>query len=124
MPEQGRGAMTTGVPVASDAGDRTGEGPVVGGPAGRTTSDAGAQGGPVVLDGPRRRPSYLRTACSPRMLLLLVLLLGAAAVCARLGIWQLDRAELRGEAAAKAEQTELVDAPPEPLVDVLAPQSP
>lgn len=57
------------------------------------------------------------------MLLLLVLLLGAAAVCARLGIWQLDRAELRGEAAARAEQAELLDAPPEPLTDVLAPQT-
>lgn len=68
-------------------------------------------------------PPYLRTARSPRMILLLVLLLGAAAVCARLGIWQLDRAELRGEASARAEQAEILAAPPEPLVDVLAPQT-
>ncbi|WP_149204272.1 SURF1 family protein [Actinotalea subterranea] len=69
------------------------------------------------------RPAYLRTATTPRMLVILVLLLGAAAVCARLGVWQLDRAELRGAAAARAEQQEAVDAEPTPLDDVLAPQS-
>ena len=37
-------------------------------------------------------PPYLRTAGSPRMIGLLVLLLAIAAVCGRLGMWQLDRA--------------------------------
>ena len=70
-----------------------------------------------------RSPAYLRTARSPRMLVLLVLLLGAAAVCGRLGVWQLDRAAERGEAraAAAAEDTERVA--PAPLADVLAPQT-
>lgn len=86
-----------------------------------TTAEQGAES---PRPGPAQPPLYLRTARSPRMLVLLVLLLGAAAVCARLGVWQLDRAELRGEAAARAEQAELMGAPPAPLADVLAPQSP
>ncbi|MCL3859949.1 SURF1 family protein [Actinotalea sp. K2] len=65
-----------------------------------------------------RAPSYLRTALTPRMLVLLVLLLAAAAVCGRLGVWQLDRAQVRGEAAARAEVAAV-----EPLDDVLAPQT-
>jgi len=54
------------------------------------------------------------------MLVLLVLLLAAAAVCARLGVWQLDRAELHGQQddrPAAAEQT------PTPLAEVLPPQT-
>ncbi len=57
------------------------------------------------------------------MLLVLVLLLGAAAVCGRLGVWQLDRAQLRGDAAEEERRAELADAPTDPLADVLAPQT-
>lgn len=69
-------------------------------------------------------PPYLRTAVQPRMLLILVLLLGAAAVCGRLGVWQLERAELRGQAAVSAEQAELAAEPAVPLAEVLEPQTP
>lgn len=57
------------------------------------------------------------------MLVLLVLLLGAAAVCARLGVWQLDRAQLRGEQEEQERRAAAEAAPPEPLADVLAPQT-
>ena len=65
----------------------------------------------------------LRAAVRPRMLLLLVLLLAAAALCARLGAWQLDRAQVHGSAAAERLTAELVAAPAVPLDDVLAPQT-
>ncbi len=65
----------------------------------------------------------LRAAVRPRMLLLLVLLLAAAALCARLGAWQLDRAQVHGAAAAERLTAQLVAAPPVPLDDVLAPQT-
>lgn len=68
-------------------------------------------------------PGFLRTALTPRMLVLLVVLLAAAAVCGRLGAWQLDRAELRGQASAEERVAALRDQPPERLQDVLAPQS-
>lgn len=68
-------------------------------------------------------PSWLRTAASGRMVLLLVLLLGAAAVCARLGVWQLDRAQLRGGATEAARIEATLAAEPDPLAEVLAPQS-
>jgi cytochrome oxidase assembly protein ShyY1 len=54
------------------------------------------------------------------MLVLLVVFLAGAAVCARLGIWQLDRAEVGREQRDRgvaAEQS------PAPLADVLAPQT-
>jgi len=57
------------------------------------------------------------------MLLLLVLLLAAAALCARLGVWQLDRAQVHGAAAAERRTAELVAAPAVPLADELAPQT-
>lgn len=57
------------------------------------------------------------------MVLLLLLLLGAAAVCARLGAWQLDRAEVRGARAEARHVAELVAADPVPIADVLAPQT-
>lgn len=57
------------------------------------------------------------------MLAVLVVLLGAAAVCARLGVWQLDRAQLRGAAQADERQAELTAAPADPLADLLAPQT-
>lgn len=67
-------------------------------------------------------PSYVRVATSARMLLLLVLLLGAAAVCVRLGMWQLDRAEVRG-AAADREAAGEDAARAAALTDVVAPQT-
>lgn len=65
--------------------------------------------------------SLWRAAVRPRMLALLVLLLAAAAVCARLGVWQLERAEVRGAASAAREAERVLTADPEPLTDVLAP---
>jgi surfeit locus 1 family protein len=62
----------------------------------------------------------LRTALKPRWLALLAVVLVAAAVMARLGEWQLDRARQKGErdraAAAKAR-------PPVPLTSILAPRT-
>lgn len=56
------------------------------------------------------------------MVVLLVVLLLAAGVCARLGAWQLDRAAERSErAAARSAQAEVV-ASPVPLDAVVAPQ--
>ena len=75
-------------------------------------------------DGRRREPTtLLRAAVRPQMLVLLVVLLGAAAVCARLGVWQLDRAEIRGDRAQAERVAEQEAAPPVPLTDVLAPQT-
>lgn len=65
--------------------------------------------------------SLWRAALRPRMLGLLVLLLAAAAVCARLGVWQLDRAEVRGAASAAREAERVVTAAPEPLAGLLVP---
>jgi surfeit locus 1 family protein len=62
----------------------------------------------------------LRTALKPRWLALLALVLVAAAVMARLGEWQLDRARQKGEqdrvAAARAR-------PSVPLTSLLAPRT-
>ena len=65
--------------------------------------------------------SLWRAAVRPRMLGLLVVLLAAAAVCARLGVWQLERAEVRGAASAEREAERILTADPEPLADLLAP---
>jgi cytochrome oxidase assembly protein ShyY1 len=62
-------------------------------------------------------PHYLRTARSPRMIGLLVLLLAIAAVCGRLGMWQLDRA--RQDAAQRPDLPVAVAG----LVEVLEPQA-
>ena len=70
------------------------------------------------------RADYLRAARTPRMLLVLALLLVVAAVCARLGMWQLDRAQLRGDAVAAERAAELAGRTPEPLEELLLPQSP
>lgn len=72
---------------------------------------------------PAGRRSLWQVARSPRMIGLLILFLAAAAVCARLGVWQLDRAEIRGAAAAQAALEETEAAAPVPIDDVLAPQS-
>ena len=67
------------------------------------------------------RPPYGRTARSPRMLGILLVLLAIAAVCARLGAWQLDRAQESARQAEAAHAAETAAAVP--LGDVLAPQS-
>lgn len=72
----------------------------------------------------RPRPDYLRTAVSPRMLGLLLVLMLAAAACARLGVWQLERAQVRGEASARSEAQAQGSGPPTPLAEVLEPQTP
>lgn len=69
------------------------------------------------------RPSLWRVARTPRMVGLLVLFLAVAAVCARLGAWQLERAEVRGASAQAARLAEIEAQEPVPLEDVLAPQS-
>lgn len=63
--------------------------------------------------------SWWRAALRPRMLGLLVVLLAAAAVCARLGVWQLERAEIRGASAEERRLAQIADAPPEDLAAVL-----
>lgn len=72
-----------------------------------------------------RRPptTMLRAALRPRMLVILVLLLAAAAVCARLGVWQLDRAQVRGASAEARHTAALAAAPPVPLASVFQPQT-
>lgn len=69
------------------------------------------------------RVSLWRVARTPRMIALLVVLLAAAAVCGRLGAWQLERAEVRGAAAQAQRLAEVEAQEPVPLEDVLAPQS-
>ncbi|MEN0128640.1 MAG: SURF1 family protein [Brevundimonas sp.] len=64
-----------------------------------------------------------RAAVRPRMLALLVLLLGAAFVCGRLGAWQLDRAQIRGAGAQERHVAEQLAAAPVPILDVLGPQT-
>lgn len=56
------------------------------------------------------------------MLVLLVVLLGAAAVCARLGVWQLDRAALRGALAAQDTAISQEGVAADRIGEVLAPQ--
>jgi len=72
---------------------------------------------------PRPQTTLLRAAVRPRMIALLVLFLAAATVCAMLGAWQLDRAQVRGAKAEDRHVAELVAAPPVPLADVLTPQT-
>lgn len=104
---EGTTAHLQGAPAASSA-------PVRGGPPGSTRVPGGYR--EVVAE-----TSLWRAAVRPRMLGLLVLLLAAAAVCGRLGAWQLERAEVRGAAAAQREAARVVTADPEPLADLLAP---
>lgn len=76
---------------------------------------------------PAARQSFASVARRPRMLGLLLLFLVAASVCARLGVWQLDRAQQRGDLAAQhaaaEEAAELADEGPEGLGVLLPPQS-
>lgn len=57
------------------------------------------------------------------MIALLVVLLAAAAVCGRLGAWQLERAEVRGASAQAARLAQIEAQEPVPIEEVLAPQS-
>ncbi|WP_407341462.1 SURF1 family protein [Pengzhenrongella phosphoraccumulans] len=72
---------------------------------------------------PHQPTTLVRAAVRPRMLVLLVVLLGAAALCARLGVWQLDRAQARGDREGQAQVASQEAAAPAPLGDVLAPQA-
>lgn len=72
------------------------------------------------------RPSaaaVVRTALQPRMLVLLLVFLAAAGVCARLGVWQLDRAHARGQVAEQHALEEQAAGGPVDLGDVIAPQA-
>ena len=76
---------------------------------------------------PDDRPSptfsaYVRTAFAPRMLLMLLVFLAVGIVCARLGVWQIDRAQARGALAAEHARDELLLDRPVELGDVLVPQ--
>lgn len=78
---------------------------------------------PTEQQAPAPRPTLWSVARTPRMIALLVLFLAAAAVCARLGAWQLERAEVRGASAQAARLAEIEAQEPVPLEEVLAPQS-
>jgi len=82
------------------------------------TSQPGAR---ATTSGSGRR-TFWEMARQPRLLGILVLLLLAAAVCGRLGVWQLDRAYERAALAAQQEAAEAVSAGPEGLGEMLAPQ--
>lgn len=66
---------------------------------------------------------FWKVAIRPRMLALLLLLLFAAAVCARLGVWQFDRAHERADLAAHQRALEVDSAAPEGLGAALRPQA-
>jgi len=66
---------------------------------------------------------FRRAATSPRMLGLLLVFLAIAAVCTRLGVWQLDRAVERAQINEAARVAQQQQAPATPLGDLLAPQS-
>jgi len=83
----------------------------------------GADRSPERPEGSREPTTMLRAAVRPRMLVLLLLLLGAAAVCGRLGAWQLDRAEIRGASAAAQQLAAQEALPAVGLGDALAPQT-
>nr|WP_230322982.1 SURF1 family protein [Cellulomonas hominis] len=68
-------------------------------------------------------PTLWRVARTPRMVGLLVLFLAVAAVCGRLGAWQLERAEVRGAAAQAAKLAEVEAQEPVPIAEVLLPQT-
>ncbi|WP_418277790.1 SURF1 family protein [Isoptericola jiangsuensis] len=75
-------------------------------------------------DAPPVRRSFWSVARQPRMLTILLLLLLAAAVCGRLGVWQIDRAYERATLAAQHEAAEAESAGPVPLGELVAPQEP
>lgn len=72
---------------------------------------------------PPVRRSFGAVARQPRMIAILLVFLAAAAVCGRLGVWQIDRAYERANLAAQQEAAEAAAAAPVDLGEVLAPQS-
>jgi len=73
---------------------------------------------------PRIRPRHVwKVASTPRMLGFAVVIIIAAVACVKLGTWQLDRAVAKAEQAEAAELAARLEAPPEPLDDVVAPQT-
>lgn len=71
----------------------------------------------------RARRSFWAVATQPRMIGILLLLLLAAVVCARLGVWQLDRAYERAQLAAQQEAAEARTGGPAALGELLPPQT-
>lgn len=67
--------------------------------------------------------AFIRTALKPKMIGLLVLFLALAAICGRLGVWQLDRAYERANLSAQHLQSESENQTPQFIGEVLAPQS-
>nr|WP_297426850.1 SURF1 family protein [uncultured Actinotalea sp.] len=65
---------------------------------------------------------FRRAALTPRMLGLLLVFLAIAAGCARLGVWQLDRAVQRAEINEAARVAQQEQAPATPLGEVLTPR--
>ncbi|MCC2318992.1 SURF1 family protein [Cellulomonas chengniuliangii] len=84
---------------------------------------AGPAPSPSAPTGRVEPTTFLRAAVRPRMLALLAVLLVAAALCARLGVWQLDRAEVRGGATEAEEQAAREAETPRDIGDVLPPQT-
>lgn len=66
---------------------------------------------------------WLRASTRPRLLGILLILLAGAALCIRLGAWQLDRAQERGDQAAAMAEAARENAEAVPLADVVAPQT-
>lgn len=86
-----------------------------------------AHGETSVTTGPVRGVSaadMVRAALTPRMLVVLVVVLVAALGCGALGRWQLDRAQERGAQAEQHRIDELTSSGPVPIGQVLAPQAP
>jgi len=124
VPDPATVTPPTGDPAAPGRGEgapRASEPPVArpGEPA--VTSDPPSDPWGVA---PRRPPTtMLRAAVRPRMIVLLVVLLGAAYVCGRLGAWQLDRAQIRGAGAEAKHVAAQMAAPAVPIDEVIAPQT-
>ena len=68
------------------------------------------------------RPSRLRVLLRPRMLVLLLVVLLAAAFCVRMGVWQWHRATERGAAAASVAAAQEAPGGPVGLGTLVAPQ--
>lgn len=64
-----------------------------------------------------------RAAVRPRLVVALLVLLAAAGVCGRLGVWQLDRAHARSQVALEQQRAAEASTPPVSLADLLAPQT-
>lgn len=67
--------------------------------------------------------SLARAAVRPRLVVALLVLLAAAGICGRLGVWQLDRAHARSQAALEQHRAAEASTPPVSLAAVLAPQT-